>query len=287
MNTYILDQMEDLGYSTHNSIVNLGSLGLFSFFYLCKVLFYLILLIPFVACYGNKKLLKWAKKLKKDLFFSEFISITLEGYFEFLIAAYLNLSQPLATTNGERASLYLGWYCVIIAVIIFPLLWVMILCTPLKTLNSNKFKKKYGHFFEGVKSDKKIYIMYYLVYIIRRLIFCALAFFGGELRYVQLIFVMYCNLAVVIYQGSNNPLRGKAANRIELFNEVAIMAATANMSLFSNHMPNEKVKNMTGWWMVYYVSINMGLNFVYVLKIAFWSVYLILLKNYRLLKRYL
>ena len=92
MNTYILDQMEDLGYSTHNSIVNLGSLGLFSFFYVVKVVLYIFLLIPIIAATKNKKLLKSAKKIKKDLFFTEFISITLEGYFEFLIAAYLNLS---------------------------------------------------------------------------------------------------------------------------------------------------------------------------------------------------
>jgi hypothetical protein len=92
MNSYILDQMEDLGYNTHNSIVNLGSIGIFSFFYVCKVLFYFLLLIPFILVTKNRRALKWAKTIKHQLFFSEFISITLEGYFEFLIAAYLNLS---------------------------------------------------------------------------------------------------------------------------------------------------------------------------------------------------
>jgi hypothetical protein len=79
---------------------------------------------------------------------------------------------------------------------------------------------------------------------------------------------MYTNLAIVIYQGYHNPLRGKFANRIELFNELAIMTATANMSLFTATMPSEKIKNLTGWWMVYYVSFNMLVNFLIVLKIA-------------------
>jgi hypothetical protein len=92
MNSLILDQMENLGYSTHNSIVNLGSIGIFSFFYVCKVLFYFSILIPFILITKNRKALKWAKSIKHGLFFTEFISITLEGYFEFLIAAYLNLT---------------------------------------------------------------------------------------------------------------------------------------------------------------------------------------------------
>lgn len=220
------------------------------------------------------------------MFFTEFISITLEGYFEFLIAAYLNLSKPLTSTSGEEASMYVGWYSFIVPVVIFPLMWIMILTMPLKTLNSKKFQKKYGTFFEGVRSDRKIYILYYLVYILRRMIFCALAFWAGELRYVQLIFVMYTNLAIVIYQGYHCPLRGRFVNRMELFNEVAIMAATANMSLFSGYMPDEKTKNMAGWWMVYYVTFNLLVNFVFVLQVAFWSTYLILLKNWRIVKRY-
>ena len=127
MNTYILDQMEDLGYSTHNSIINLGSLGLFSFIYVCKVVFYFLLLIPAVGLSRSNSLLEWAFKIKQKLFFTEFISITLEGYFEFLIAAYLNLSMPLDSTSGEKASLYIGWYSFIVPVIIFPLMFIMII----------------------------------------------------------------------------------------------------------------------------------------------------------------
>ena len=138
-NSYILDQMEDLGYSTHNSIINLGSIGLFSFIYLCKVVFYMLLLIPMVVITGSDKMLDWAQKIKNGLFFTEFISITLEGYFEFLISAYLNLYFPLTTTDGESAANYVGWYSFVIPCIVFPLMWVFICFLPLKTLNSEYF----------------------------------------------------------------------------------------------------------------------------------------------------
>ena len=82
MNTYILDQMEDLGYSSHNSIVNLGSLGLFSFIYVFKVILYICLLIPLVVLTKNKKLLKSAKKIKKNLFGVKTKALKLFAIFE-------------------------------------------------------------------------------------------------------------------------------------------------------------------------------------------------------------
>ena len=94
MNSLILDQMEDLGYDTHNSIVNLSSLGLFSFIWVLKVSFYVFLFLPLIG-FGlvkSKKFIKYIIRFKKGLFFTEFIAITQEGYIEFLIAAYLNLT---------------------------------------------------------------------------------------------------------------------------------------------------------------------------------------------------
>ena len=37
LNIHILDQMQDLGYDSHNSMLNLGSLALFSFVYYVRL----------------------------------------------------------------------------------------------------------------------------------------------------------------------------------------------------------------------------------------------------------
>ena len=68
--------MVDLGYDTHNSIVNLGSLGLLSFLYCIKVIVYIVILMPLVGYSRNKSLLKVTMFLKRSLFFTEFITIT-------------------------------------------------------------------------------------------------------------------------------------------------------------------------------------------------------------------
>lgn len=82
----ILDQMENLGYNTHNSIIILGSLGLMAFISLSLMLFYVIAIIPLKHFTGAKY-----RHFRKMLFFGQIIRLTHGGYFEVLIATYLNL----------------------------------------------------------------------------------------------------------------------------------------------------------------------------------------------------
>lgn len=53
LSVYILDQMQDLGYETHSSILTLGSIWIFACFYLLKLFVFLML-----------HLIKWASKGK-------------------------------------------------------------------------------------------------------------------------------------------------------------------------------------------------------------------------------
>jgi hypothetical protein len=59
-------------------------------YWIIRVVFYVFVAVPFVLI--TKKGVKFTKKLKKNLFFGDILMSTTEGYFEFLIAAYLNLS---------------------------------------------------------------------------------------------------------------------------------------------------------------------------------------------------
>jgi hypothetical protein len=54
----ILGQMKDLGYTQHNSLLNLGSLALFSTFYYAKLAFYWLVLCPLVYLTGYGTSLK-------------------------------------------------------------------------------------------------------------------------------------------------------------------------------------------------------------------------------------
>lgn len=120
--------MEDLGYDSHNSVLLLGSLGVFAFIYWSKVFFYIFILIPFVIF--SKKGLKFAKRMKKELFFTGLISITLEGYFEYIIAAYMNITRPVPKLSGEIIGSAMAWYSAFLCLFLFPLIWVCLLFVP-------------------------------------------------------------------------------------------------------------------------------------------------------------
>ena len=55
--------MQDLGYESHNSIIILGALGLMAVFWILKVLFYFVIMIPYVLI--RKKGVQFANSLKK------------------------------------------------------------------------------------------------------------------------------------------------------------------------------------------------------------------------------
>jgi hypothetical protein len=61
-NAHILDQMEDLGYDTHNSVLLLGTLGILALWYWSRVLLYILVLVPFVLLTGRG--MKTAKNLR-------------------------------------------------------------------------------------------------------------------------------------------------------------------------------------------------------------------------------
>lgn len=82
------DQMADLGYETHNSILNLGSICIFTSIYFAK--FGLLVLLKVIHFLTNKGESLY-KSLLNQLVFGEIITIVLEAYFEILVTSYLNL----------------------------------------------------------------------------------------------------------------------------------------------------------------------------------------------------
>ena len=84
-----------LGYESFNRIANMGSLSLFLILYTAKIIF-LALLTGMMFLAWIKPYKKYAKRLMDYLyegtFFNQILSILLESYFEFLLAAFLHLN---------------------------------------------------------------------------------------------------------------------------------------------------------------------------------------------------
>ena len=229
--------MEDLGYDSHNSMLNLGSLAIFSFFYFIKLFVYSAILKP--ANYFTGRFANRIYEMKQTLFYRDIIFLVIEAYLEFLIAGYLNLSEPLTTKNGEVVSIFIGWYCVLSTLVVFPMLFAYLLLQPHETLQSFTFRKKWGGLYDRVDSREKFSLMYYPIFCLRRVVFCFLCFYVFSLPSIQYIALMLHNVFILEFIAGQKPLQGRFLNRLEISNEMCSLICAFHMAFFTDWIPDE------------------------------------------------
>ena len=196
--------MENLGYNTHNSIIILGSLGLMAFCSISMMFFFMVAIIPIRHFIGYRY-----RKLRKTLFFGQIIKLTHGGYFEVLVATYLNLRFPINTLSGETAAFRVAQGYMVISLVLFPLLWCYTLKKSVRRINTRQFQSRFGALFENIKKQSKWTMIYYLIFIVRRCVFCLIAFFVKS-PLIQIQLIMYSNLIMIIYQGQIKPFITKS-----------------------------------------------------------------------------
>ena len=111
-------QIVDLGYTSSNSILNLGTLSIVFIFYFVRIILLLLLIIYTKITTFCPYIHKYRGELQNTLFFSEVIKTFIEGYFEFLISCYFAIKTPLMTKNGEILSVIIGYSGLIIAMLL-------------------------------------------------------------------------------------------------------------------------------------------------------------------------
>ena len=129
LNSFLYDQLQSLGYSTHNLLGNLNTLGIIFFFYWTQIMCFIILwsflkISKKLSNYEFPKLQKHIDKQIENLFFSALINIMMEGYLEFLITSNLSLQYSLKTTNGEIFATYLTYPLIGLALGVMPLVFI-------------------------------------------------------------------------------------------------------------------------------------------------------------------
>ena len=78
--------MEEIGYDTSNSMINLKTLAIVINIYIIK---FLVCVIAWIAYKTTGRGLKVYQKLKYEVFFEDAIAISIEGFLELCISGYL------------------------------------------------------------------------------------------------------------------------------------------------------------------------------------------------------
>ena len=167
-----------MGYGSTNTIINVKTICLLIIFYLARVL--LAGFLRFVIKYFKIKA-KIVKKLYKlvseGLFFSFIISLTFEGYFEFVITSWLSLKNPLFSTNGEIVSCLISICLSFFSLIFFPISSIYVIKQDKKKLLSHKFERTWGEFYDDCKIDTYAQRFFKITHAIKVLIFVIISIF--------------------------------------------------------------------------------------------------------------
>lgn len=111
------------------------------------------------------------------LFWIEILALMIEAEFEMLISGYLQITHPVYTTWGEKFSTFLAGFGLFVALVGFPAAVIYVLRQEVNELSKLYFFMKWGPIYEGLRMESKWTLAYYLVYIIRRILFVFVAFF--------------------------------------------------------------------------------------------------------------
>ena len=272
----ILGQMAELGYDSHNAILNLGSVLIFALFWLIQVIFCGLLKIWTKLTRRGFRMLR---NLKHRLFFTEILSLMIEAYLEFIISGWLNSQVTLDTTNGEIVSKYVGYISLFITLVVMPGAFLQMMRHPKIDFLRKKFTRKWGGFYEGVRTRYKVYSFFYFIFMMRRVLFVTVAFTTDTIIY-QILFLNFLNLSILMYNGYYAPLVSRLANRIELFNEVCIHLASLHLIFFTDWLPDSDTQYMMGWSMIVFICGCMFVNFALVFYSAGRSMKLLFIKYY-------
>ena len=117
------------------------------------------------------------KLIKGELFFGMLLEVTLEGYLEFAINGYVNLTNFSIKFLGDIFGLTMSCFCVFMDAIFLPfvILWINIFKNKYD-LRKKSFKERWGVIYEGYKYNNKYKRLYTLYFVARRMLFVALGF---------------------------------------------------------------------------------------------------------------
>lgn len=150
LKSWIADQQEDIGYRTHNTLINLSTLAVALLVYVvCWGLYWIIRAIQpccvrALSKERGKKCTKFVDWCNKSLFYRWLFALFLFGFMEFIIAGFLGMYKPLDTYPNETLGNIVAYVSLCVPLVCLPAVYIWL------------FEEKGGHYDE----DKNIMRMF-------------------------------------------------------------------------------------------------------------------------------
>jgi hypothetical protein len=168
-----------------------------------------------------------------------------------------------------------------------PIFLLWIINTPLETLRTSKFKRKFEPVISNLKLKTKWQASYFPIFILRRLLFVLSSRINKEIHIDQILALNYMNLSMLMYQGHHLPLLTKFTNIIECMNEWLIVVVTWHLMLYTDFVPELQFQYVIGWSHVGFISISMFINVLVVFYFSGKYIRLLAIKYFRRMKNFI
>lgn len=183
---------------------------------------------------------------------------------EWGIAGIMNVRVIISTNSADRFSNFTGILSFILAFIVVPLALFKIYY-----VNRIKFKKreyidKFGVVFYDIRTRTQLHAHYIGILTARRLAFLILVFCLEFQPTLQILLMIWMNMAMTFYIGSK-PMQTRMTNLLHFLEELVIMACCTHMVVYMLS-DDDLVDLGYGWSMI----IIMNLHF---LIVCLWIAY--------------
>ena len=143
--------------------------------------------------------------------------------------------------------------------------------------------------FHGMKkkhNEGKKNLVYFLLFVIRRLIFITTAFTLINHGGIQIMVLNYINLFVITYFGQVYPLKVRLKNHIEFSNEVFVQFATFHFVCFTDFVGEAQTQYYIGFSLILLIALNVIINFGFMLIQVINDVRLVAILTFNYMKRF-
>lgn len=120
--------------------------------------------------------------------------------------------------------------------------------------------RKFGVIISGIATKYKPQILFYPIFMLRRLLLAVILVQLEEQPWFQIQSMVVLNIAFAAYIGYFCPLESRFENKLELFGEAMNMLATYSFFVFTDWVPDLETRVTWGYTNIAYVSLIICVN---------------------------
>lgn len=150
--------------------------------------------------------------------------------------------------------------------ILFPAITFLIIFIRNKKLKYSWFRKRFGQFYEDIKTSKRIRKTYPFLFILRRIMVVVITMYMNHILGIQVMTIMYMNLFFFVFVGSTRPFKDKNFNKFNLFSESCILHMTYLMVIFTDFCSSATAKYNLGWFFILELLVFLVVSLCFIMS---------------------